>query len=122
MTVAAAFAATFSATTTATAGLTVRVPVAVAFATTAAATSLTVTVATAAAAFALVRVPVRQFLGAGLTHRRQLHFEVQINTRQRVICIQQHLVTIDLHHAHNRGKLIGPGAELVTWIELTLDR
>jgi hypothetical protein len=98
------FAATFASTATALASLSVRV-------------SLTTT----AAAFALVRVPVRQFLGAGLPHRSQLHFEVQIDTRKRMIGIQQDLVTIDLHHANNRRKLIGTRAKLVTRLELTLD-
>ncbi len=98
------FAATFASTATALASLSVRVAV-----------------TATAASFALVRVPVRQFLGAGLPHRRQLHFKVQIDTRKRMIGIQQDLVTIDLHHANNRRKLIGTRAKLVTRLELTLD-
>ena len=117
----AVFVAAFAATATAAAlAVTFAVTFAVAFATAAAAFTVAVPVATAATAL-LVRVAVGDFIFARRPHRRQLDVKNQINAGQRMIGIQEHLVAVDLHHAHDRGKLIGPNAELVAGVKLALN-
>ena len=67
-----------------------------------------------------MRMPVTQFLRRRLAGAQHLDVEGQIDARQRMIRIQQHLVAVDRDHGYGRRKLILPGLELVPHRQLAL--
>src|SRR5690606_10639152 len=76
----------------------------------------------AATGLQLVNVAVLDPYGGATALLDDLDVKRQIDARQRMIRVEQHLVALDAHHRDDRRVGIGAGLKTVANVELALDR